>query len=213
MFGKRARRCPRTRRRTSTRAVPTRWPSSTATGSPSTTARATTSSRSRASSSTTSRRGADASSSRARSPSTVARIKLGSARRALTLGNVEAKRDWGYAKEYVEAMWLMLQRRRSPATTWSERAAPALGAECYEIAFDHVGTGLSRALRAKSTRASCVPQRSIRCWPTRVKAARAISDWTGAHDFRRADPRSWSMPRSRRLKRSSGRRPGGPGTR
>ena len=29
---------------------------------------------------------------------------------ALYLGNLEAKRDWGYAKEYVEAMWLMLQQ-------------------------------------------------------------------------------------------------------
>ena len=28
----------------------------------------------------------------------------------LFLGNLEAKRDWGYAKEYVEAMWLMLQQ-------------------------------------------------------------------------------------------------------
>jgi len=29
----------------------------------------------------------------------------------LRLGNLEAKRDWGYAKEYVEAMWLMLQQQ------------------------------------------------------------------------------------------------------
>ncbi len=32
--------------------------------------------------------------------------------RMLTLGNLEAKRDWGYAKDYVEAMWLMLQQPR-----------------------------------------------------------------------------------------------------
>lgn len=37
------------------------------------------------------------------------RIKLG-LQDALYLGNLEAKRDWGYAKEYVEAMWLMLQQ-------------------------------------------------------------------------------------------------------
>jgi GDPmannose 4,6-dehydratase len=37
-----------------------------------------------------------------------ARIKLGLQQR-VTLGNLEAKRDWGYAKDYVEAMWLMLQ--------------------------------------------------------------------------------------------------------
>src|SRR5207302_461186 len=38
-----------------------------------------------------------------------AAIKLGIVDK-LTLGNLEAKRDWGYAKDYVEAMWLMLQR-------------------------------------------------------------------------------------------------------
>ena len=39
----------------------------------------------------------------------VARIKLG-LQDELVLGNLDAKRDWGYAKEYVEAMWLMLQQ-------------------------------------------------------------------------------------------------------
>lgn len=39
----------------------------------------------------------------------VARIKLGKQDK-LMLGNIESKRDWGYAKEYVEAMWLMLQQ-------------------------------------------------------------------------------------------------------
>jgi GDPmannose 4,6-dehydratase len=39
----------------------------------------------------------------------VARIKLG-LQNELILGNIDSKRDWGYAKEYVEAMWLMLQQ-------------------------------------------------------------------------------------------------------
>lgn len=39
----------------------------------------------------------------------VARIKLGKADH-LTLGNLAAKRDWGHARDYVEAMWLMLQQ-------------------------------------------------------------------------------------------------------
>lgn len=39
----------------------------------------------------------------------VARIKLGKQKK-LELGNLKAKRDWGYAREYVEAMWLMLQQ-------------------------------------------------------------------------------------------------------
>jgi GDPmannose 4,6-dehydratase len=39
----------------------------------------------------------------------VARIKLGLSEE-LVLGNLDVRRDWGYAREYVEAMWLMLQR-------------------------------------------------------------------------------------------------------
>jgi GDPmannose 4,6-dehydratase len=41
----------------------------------------------------------------------VARIKLGF-EKELVLGNLDAKRDWGYAEDYVEAMWLMLQQKR-----------------------------------------------------------------------------------------------------
>lgn len=40
----------------------------------------------------------------------VAQIKAGKATK-LHLGNLDAKRDWGYAKDYVEAMWLMLQQK------------------------------------------------------------------------------------------------------
>ncbi len=39
----------------------------------------------------------------------VARVKLGK-QKFIELGNLDAKRDWGYAKDYVEAMWLMLQQ-------------------------------------------------------------------------------------------------------
>jgi len=41
----------------------------------------------------------------------VARIKVGM-QKELYLGNLEAKRDWGYAPEYVEAMWMMLQQEK-----------------------------------------------------------------------------------------------------
>ncbi len=42
----------------------------------------------------------------------VARIKLG-LQKELYLGNLDSKRDWGYAKDYVEAMWLMLQQENA----------------------------------------------------------------------------------------------------
>src|SRR5205807_2414439 len=41
----------------------------------------------------------------------VARIKLG-LQKELRLGNLDARRDWGYAGDYVRAMWLMLQQDR-----------------------------------------------------------------------------------------------------
>ena len=45
----------------------------------------------------------------------VARIKLG-LQSELRLGNLEAKRDWGYAADYVEAMWMMLQQKQPMIT-------------------------------------------------------------------------------------------------
>ncbi len=66
-----------------------------------------------------------------------AAIKLGLANE-LALGNLEAKRDWGYAKDYVEAMWLMLQQPEPEdyviATGVSHSVRTLL-----EVAFDHVG--------------------------------------------------------------------------
>ena len=53
----------------------------------------------------------------------VARIKLG-LDTELRLGNLDAKRDWGFAGDYVEAMWRMLQQRRARATSWSPPARP-----------------------------------------------------------------------------------------
>ncbi len=47
----------------------------------------------------------------------LARIKLG-LQEKLYLGDLDARRDWGYPADYVEAMWLMLQHP-SPRITWS----------------------------------------------------------------------------------------------
>jgi GDPmannose 4,6-dehydratase len=70
----------------------------------------------------------------------VARIKLGLADE-LRLGNLEAKRDWGYAGDYVEAMWLMLQADEPEdyvIATGQEHSVQ----ECAEIAFEHAGLDL-----------------------------------------------------------------------
>jgi GDPmannose 4,6-dehydratase len=72
----------------------------------------------------------------------VARIKLGLAD-DLRLGNLDAKRDWGFAGDYVEAMWLMLQQDEPEdfvIATGEEHSVR----ECAEIAFEHAGIDMER---------------------------------------------------------------------
>lgn len=77
----------------------------------------------------------------------VARVKLGK-QEHVELGNLEAKRDWGYAKDYVEAMWLMLQQDTpedyviSTGETHSVReflqlSCQAAGIDDWESVFKH----------------------------------------------------------------------------
>jgi GDPmannose 4,6-dehydratase len=58
----------------------------------------------------------------------------------LRLGNLDAERDWGYAKDYVEAMWLMLQRDTPEDYVIATGEAHSVR-ECCEIAFDEAGLG------------------------------------------------------------------------
>ena len=67
----------------------------------------------------------------------VAKIATGS-KDKLYLGNLDATRDWGFAKEYVESMWLMLQQKQSGDYV----VATGVGAtvrDFAQIAFEHVG--------------------------------------------------------------------------
>jgi GDPmannose 4,6-dehydratase len=68
-----------------------------------------------------------------------AAIKRGLAKE-LRLGNLDAERDWGYAKDYVEAMWLMLQRGIPEDYVIATGEAHSVR-ECCEIAFDGAGLG------------------------------------------------------------------------
>jgi GDPmannose 4,6-dehydratase len=58
----------------------------------------------------------------------------------LRLGNLDAERDWGYAKDYVEAMWLMLQRDTPEDYVIATGEAHSVR-ECCEVAFDEAGLG------------------------------------------------------------------------
>ena len=67
----------------------------------------------------------------------VAAIKHGR-QSQLFLGNIDAKRDWGHARDYVEGMWLML-RQDEPSDYVLATGESHSVREFVEIAFDHVG--------------------------------------------------------------------------
>lgn len=67
----------------------------------------------------------------------VARIKLG-VQNDLHLGNIDAKRDWGFAGDYVEAMWLMLQQDKADTYVVATGKTTTVRDMC-KIAFEHVG--------------------------------------------------------------------------
>lgn len=66
-----------------------------------------------------------------------ARIKLG-VQKELHLGNIDAKRDWGFAGDYVEAMWLMLQQEK-PDTYVVATGRTTTVRDMCKIAFERVG--------------------------------------------------------------------------
>src|SRR4051812_21967525 len=88
--------------------------------------------------------------------SSAARIKAGR-QESLWLGNLSAERDWGYAAEYVEAMWLMLQQSASgdfilatgEAPAVRDFAAAAFAVLSIELAFE--GEGASEIGRDRAT--------------------------------------------------------------
>ncbi len=67
----------------------------------------------------------------------VAQIKLGLTHE-LRLGNLDAQRDWGYAKDYVKAMWLMLQQEEADDYVIATGETHSVRRFC-EVAFGHLG--------------------------------------------------------------------------
>jgi GDPmannose 4,6-dehydratase len=74
----------------------------------------------------------------------VARIKLG-LQHELRLGNIDAKRDWGHSRDYVRAMWLMLQQDEPDDYVVATGRTSTVRAMC-EIAFNHAGLDLEKHL-------------------------------------------------------------------
>ncbi len=74
----------------------------------------------------------------------VAQIKLGKASE-LRLGNIDAKRDWGHARDYVRAMWLMLQQETPDDYVVATGATTTVRDMC-SIAFDYAGLDMDKHL-------------------------------------------------------------------
>lgn len=75
----------------------------------------------------------------------VARIKLGLASE-LPLGNIDVKRDWGHARDYVRAMWLILQQD-SPDDYVVATGRTSTVRDMCRFAFDHVGLAMDDYVR------------------------------------------------------------------
>lgn len=77
----------------------------------------------------------------------VARIKMGYVNE-MNLGNLDAKRDWGFAGDYVEAMWAILQQKEADDFVIATGEAHSVREFC-EVAFSHVGLDYRDYVRTK----------------------------------------------------------------
>ncbi len=78
----------------------------------------------------------------------VARIKLGLATE-LVLGNLDARRDWGHARDYVDAMWRMLQQDQPDDYVVATGRSASIREFCH-LAFDHAGLDPERHVRTSA---------------------------------------------------------------
>ena len=137
----------------------------------------------------------------------VAKLKLG-LQDELRLGNLDSKRDWGYAPEYVEAMWLMLQRDqpRDYVIGTGEHHSPG---EFVEIAFDHVGLDPADFVRVDPDLLRPPEVDTLLADPTRAREELGWAAQTGYEDL----DRSKVVADLEAQDRLTGRRRYGPGRR
>ena len=110
----------------------------------------------------------------------VARIKLGLAD-TLSLGNLDARRDWGFAGDYVRAMWLMLQQERADDFVIATGQSHSVR-ELVEAAFERVGLEWQKYVRTDDPR-FLRPAEVDHLIGDPSKARRAL-DWTPSVDFK-----------------------------
>jgi GDPmannose 4,6-dehydratase len=119
----------------------------------------------------------------------VARIKLGLAD-SITLGNLDAKRDWGFAGDFVEAMWMMLQQPTARDYVIATGEQHSIGELC-DVAFQHAGIAdwqtlvksdprFKRPAELYSLHGDSSSARDILGWQPRTDFATMIQDMVDA---------------------------------
>jgi GDPmannose 4,6-dehydratase len=86
----------------------------------------------------------------------------------LKLGNLDAQRDWGYAPEYVDAMWRMLQQE-TPRDYVIGTGVHHSVRECCEIAFSHLGMDYRKHVRTDAALLRPAEVETLRADPTRAR--------------------------------------------
>jgi GDPmannose 4,6-dehydratase len=108
----------------------------------------------------------------------VARIKLGLAD-SLPLGNLDAQRDWGFAGDYVRAMWLMLQQSRPDDYVIASGESHSVR-QLVETAFGHAGLDWTRYVR---TDKALLRPAEVDHLIGDASKARAALGWSASVDF------------------------------
>jgi GDPmannose 4,6-dehydratase len=109
----------------------------------------------------------------------VARIKAGRARQ-LRLGNMDAKRDWGFAGDYVQAMWLMLQQPNADDYVVASGETHSVRELC-QIAFSHAGLDWQDHVVVDP---ALVRPAEVDLLIGDASKARRVLGWAGKHSFR-----------------------------
>ena len=132
-----------------------------------------------------------------------ARIKAG-LEKDLYLGNLDARRDWGYAPEYVEAMWLMLQQDK-PGRLCHCNRRNAHVKEFVEAAFEHVGLDWEKHVkidphyfrpgRSRSLIGDASKAKKLLGWTPKVKFKELVRLMVDADSPRPRKKRSSRMPK------------------
>ena len=117
-------------------------------------------------------------------------------RRRLALGNLDARRDWGWAPDYVDAMVLGRARRRRRATTSSRPASATRSRDFVAAAFARAGIDDWEPVRRRSTRSSCGPADPTELVGDATPGADACSAGHRPSSSTRSSA-AWSTPTSR----------------